>query len=123
MERACRNKTKYPTASIVSSLSPPCAIPSESQHSITAFKHQGFKGVLIQVFIVFFHSLHKRATVVQIHTQSGVERRGHDEDGCASLHATLAANQVRFPGTTLYTSLSASNVHPTTTSTELFHVH
>lgn len=62
------------------------------------------KGLLILVFIIFFHSLHKPATLVQIHTQ----HRGGAGPWwrlMGSVQATLAANQVRFPGTGFDTSL------------------
>lgn len=84
-----------------------CQLGAKS-HSL---KLPGSKGLLIQVFIIFFHSLHKPATLVQIHTQHR-GRAGPWWRLMGSVQATLAANQVRFPGTELYTSLCAPESGP-----------
>ena len=86
-----------------------CAIKSRLGAKSHGLKLAGSKGLLIQVFIIFFHSLHKPATLVQIHTQHQ-GRAGPWWRLMGSVQATLAANQVRFPGTGTYTSLWASNV-------------
>ena len=46
-----------------------CAISSQFSTKSHSLKLTISKGGLIQVFIIFFHSLYKPATLVQIHTQ------------------------------------------------------
>ena len=46
-----------------------CAIKSPVSAKSHSLQPTGSKGLLIQVFIIFFHSLHKPPSLVQIHTQ------------------------------------------------------
>lgn len=81
-----------------------CAIKPQLSAKSRSLKLAASKGRLIQVFIIFFHSLHKPATLVQIHTQHR-GKAGPWWRLMAWVQATLAANQVRFPGTALYTRI------------------
>lgn len=81
-----------------------CAIKPQLSAKSRSLKLAASKGRLIQVFIIFFHSLHKPATLVQIHTQHR-GKAGPWWRLMAWAQATLAANQVRFPGTALYTRI------------------
>lgn len=103
-ERGMERNEAVTLESVIAPVS--CAIKSQFSPKSHGLKLAASKDSPTQVFIIFFHSLHKPASLVYTHTQHQ-GRAGPWWRLIGSVQATLTANQVRFPGTEGYTSLWA----------------